>query len=589
MKGNNRAKSIIILSTETLRLLSPIQRKNFLKNVVFSIMQACLEAVSVAMVIPLFYLLIDSKAYQNASFLKIMVGITNLLSWSSILVIVVIVFLVKNMIALLLTSYQSHFIKDISVSFSEQLYYRFYQQHWTDYLRDNSAEIVRKIKTTPSDFANYVLQGHLQLATDLCICMLMLCGILWFDYRIIIILLALFVPITGLYYLFRKKILSKINMSFRELTPVGNIVLTQGIDSFAEAKIYQKENFFIDRFMKIRRITALHLANLTSVTTLPSKLFEVMAIFGFAAVILYSKLYNLEKEYLIIWLGLLSIAMYRLIPSINRILVNLSQIQAYSYSVTELKENFPSTNGGEVHKSQNLSFIKSIQCKNISYQYVKGSREFQLKNLSLSLNKGDFVLLEGPSGSGKTTFIHLLAGLLKEYDGSILIDDEILSNATYPAWQRKLGFGPQAPIVLQETILNNIAFGEAESEIDIESVKAALDKAGLKDFVYHLPLQLQTQVGENGLTLSGGQRQRLILARALYRNPEILLLDEVTNQLDEDNKLKILHTLRDLSKTGKTILLASHDHTARRFVNRIFYFENKIVREVRQNDSIPST
>ena len=587
MKGNSRAKSIILLSAETLRLLSPIQRKNFLKNVVFSILQACLEVVSVAVVIPLFYLLIDSKTSQNASSLKIMFGITNSFSWSSILIIVVIIFLAKNILALLLTSYQSHFIKDVSVSLSEQLYYRFYQQHWTDYLRDNSAEIVRKIKTTPSDFANYVLQGHLQIATDICICALMLCGLLWFDYRIIIIVLALFAPIAGLYYLFRKKILSKINMSFRELTPIGSIVLTQGIDSFAEAKIYQKENFFVNRFMRIRRITALHLAKLTTVTSLPAKLFEVMAILGFAAVILYSKLYNLENEYLIIWLGLLSIAMYRIIPSINRILVNLSQIQAYSYSVSELKENFPSMNDAEVNKNQNLSFAKSIQCKNISYQYTKGSKEFQLKNLTLTLNKGDFVLLQGPSGSGKTTFIHLLAGLLKEYDGSILIDDEILSNATYPAWQRKLGFGPQASIVLQDTIFNNIAFGE--SEIDIERVETALDMAGIKEFVNHLPLKLQTQVGENGLTLSGGQRQRLILARALYRNPEVLLLDEVTNQLDEDNKLKILHTLRELSKTGKTILLASHDHTSRRFVNRIFYFENKIVREVRQNDSIPST
>ena len=122
-----------------------------------------------------------------------------------------------------------------------------------------------------------------------------------------------------------------------------------------------------------------------------------------------------------------------------------------------------------------------------------------------------------------------------------------------------------------------------------ECVAAALDMAGLKEFVNHLPLQLQTQVGENGLTLSGGQRQRLILARALYRNPEVLLLDEVTNQLDEDNKLKILHTLKELSKTGKTVLFASHDHTARRFVNRTFYFENKIVREVQQHDSTPST
>ena len=354
MKSNGPISSLRMLSVETFRLLSPSQRKHFFKNLSFSIIQALLEVVSIATVIPLFYLLIDNTTSESLPFLKNSVRITNLFSWSSILMTVVIAFLVKNIITVGITSYQSHFIKDVSVTFSERLYYRFYKQHWTDYLRDNSAEIVRKIKTTPSDFANYVLQGHLQLATDACICLLMLGTMLWFDYRIIIIALALFVPVTGLYYLFRKKVLSKINRSFRELTPIGNIVLTQGIDSFAETKIYHKQNFFIKRFMEMRRTTASHLATLTTATTLPAKFFEVMAILTFASIILYSKLYNLEKEYLIVWLGLLSLSMYRIIPSINRILVSLSQIQAYSYSISELKESFHPIHDHTVSKKTKL-------------------------------------------------------------------------------------------------------------------------------------------------------------------------------------------------------------------------------------------
>jgi ABC-type bacteriocin/lantibiotic exporter with double-glycine peptidase domain len=587
MKNTEQTTSFIHLTFKTFRLLSGNQRTNAIKIVGLSFIQASLEVLSVATVIPLFYFLIDSTAaHMDSSFLKTMIGVTSLFSGPTLLAIVVIAFLIKNILGLLFTFHQSQYIKEISVSFSEKLYQRFYQQRWTDYLRDNSAEIVRKIKTTPSDFANYVVQGHLQLITDLCVCLLTLIGMLWFDSRIILIMIALLIPVAGLYYLFRKKILSKINISFRKLTPVGNIVLTQGIDSFAETKIYQKENFFIKRFMDIRRITALHLANLTTVTSFPAKFFEVVAILSFAAIIIYSRFYNLERDHLIIWLGLLSIAMYRIIPPVNRILANVSQIQAYSYSVSELKEGFKLKDEDEENefiKTGTLPFTNSIQFKNITYQYTKGSKEFQLYNINLTLHKGDFVLLEGPSGSGKTTFIHLLGGLIKEYKGSILIDDEILSNSTCSAWQGKLGFVPQASIVLQDTVLNNIAFGEAESEIDIEAVQHALDMTGLTEFVNQLPLHLQTQVGENGLTLSGGQRQRLVLARALYRSPEILLLDEVTNQLDEDNKLKILNTLKELSCKGKTIVFASHDHTARGFANRILYFDSKIVREIQQN------
>src|SRR5687768_18529530 len=127
MKGNNQAKSIIQLSIDTFRLLSPTQQRNCLKNIVFSILQASLEVVSIATVIPLFYLLIDSTAPQNSSFLKSMVAITSSFSWSSILITVVMVFLIKNALALLLTHHQSHFIREISVSFSERLYHRFYQ------------------------------------------------------------------------------------------------------------------------------------------------------------------------------------------------------------------------------------------------------------------------------------------------------------------------------------------------------------------------------------------------------------------------------------------------------------------------------
>jgi ATP-binding cassette, subfamily B, bacterial PglK len=583
MKGKRQVKSIIQISRDTFGLLSRTQQKKGLKNLAFSILQAALEVLSAATIIPLFYLLIDNSIPQDSTLLQSMGHITDLFSWPSILIIIIIVFLCKNVISLLLIHNQSRFIKEISVSFSERLYRRFYHQQWTEYLHENSAETVRKIKTTPSDFANYVLQGHLQVATDACICLLMLCGMLWFDYRIIIIVLILFVPIAGLYQLFRKKIISKINTSFRELTPVGNIVLTQGIDSFAETKIYHKKNFFIRRFMDIRRITASHLASLTTVTSLPAKFFEVMGVLSFAAVILYSKLVNLEKDHLIVWLGLLSISMYRIIPSINRMLVSLSQIQAYSYSLWELKESFHPANEYAVKKEQNLPFVKSIQLKKVSYQYIKGSAEFQLKDVVISFNKGDFVLLEGPSGSGKTTLIHVLAGLIKDYDGSILIDDEPLSTSTCHEWQKKIGFSPQASIVLQDTILNNIAFGEEEFEIERKHVQTALEMAGLNEFVNRLPLRLQTQVGENGLTLSGGQRQRLILARALYRNPDILLLDEVTNQLDEGNKLKIFSTLKEFSRNGKTIVIAAHDPSARNFATRVFSFDNKIVQEVQPN------
>jgi len=186
--------------------------------------------------------------------------------------------------------------------------------------------------------------------------------------------------------------------------------------------------------------------------------------------------------------------------------------------------------------------------------------------------------LQGPSGAGKTTILHLLAGLLTNFEGHILIDGKKLESATRSGWQSNIGFVQQASVVLQDTILNNVAFGEYHA--DRERVKKALSYAGLLDFVSSLPRTLDTSVGEFGLTLSGGQRQRLVLARALYRNPSVLILDEVTNQLDEEIKHNILTMLKELSQNGATVILASHDISVSKFANRKFVIVANTLKEV---------
>lgn len=271
---------------------------------------------------------------------------------------------------------------------------------------------------------------------------------------------------------------------------------------------------------------------------------------------------------------MLSLVIYRILPSLNRIFVNLSQIQAYAYVVSELQEILRTVPTKSPTNIQNIEFKKSVMLKSVSFQYDEKTRSVLLENLSVSINRGDFVVLEGPSGMGKTTFIHLLAGLISNYKGEILIDGTVLTTDTLPSWQSKIGFVPQSPVVLQDTILQNIAFGIEQDKISMDRVKESIELSGIIHLIESLPLKLHTPVGENGMTLSGGQRQRLILARALYRNPDVLLLDEVTNQLDEENKLIVLRNLQLLTTRGRTIILISHDPVAKNFATRNLQLES---------------
>jgi ABC-type bacteriocin/lantibiotic exporter with double-glycine peptidase domain len=256
-------------------------------------------------------------------------------------------------------------------------------------------------------------------------------------------------------------------------------------------------------------------------------------------------------------------------------LISVSQIQTYSYSISELQQSLSEERGRSAIGDDPLSFERSVFLKNLSFQYLSNSKFNVLKNLNVEIYKGEFVLLQGPSGVGKTTLIHILAGLINEYQGELRIDDAILSKENLQSWQNKLGFVPQATVVLQGTLLENIGYGQTREEIDLAQVEHTIELSGLKEFIESLPEKLNTHVGENGLTLSGGQRQRLVLARALYRNPEVLLLDEVTNQLDEENKIKILTTLQDLARKGKTILFATHDSLAENYASRILVLKKE--------------
>lgn len=567
--------SFFQLTKETFSLLSSQHKKKFFKHAGLSVIQALLEVISLTAILPLFYQLLNSTTKSSAT----TVDILQLPGpWYLVLGAVILIFLIKNIVVLWFVHRQAEFVNSLYLDFSKKFYKYFYQQNWISYLQENSSEAFRKIKNSPYDFAHHVLFNYLQLITDGIICSLILGVVIWIDYRILVVLVALTIPVFVFHTFFRKTIIKKVDSSFRELTPKANILLAQGIDSYAEANIYHKQDYFINRFLHIIKITSTQISHLKTFANLPSRILETIAIVCFAGLIFYARLSTGLAQHVLIIVTLFSLALYRIVPSINRMLVFISQIQSYAYSISEVKERIYS-NLPSKEKTDSFSFKEELQLKKVSFQYEK-EQSVLLQDVTLTIKPGDFILLSGPSGAGKTTLINLLAGLVTGYQGALIIDGQTLTQDNISDWQQNIGIVPQASIILQDTILRNIAFGEADSEIDLLKVDSALKFSELHSFVQSLPRHLNTLIGENGLTLSGGQRQRLVLARAFYRDAKILLLDEVTNQLDEANKFKILNTLKELTQNNKkTIILASHDASCKSFATRVFNFQEKKVLE----------
>jgi len=174
----------------------------------------------------------------------------------------------------------------------------------------------------------------------------------------------------------------------------------------------------------------------------------------------------------------------------------------------------------------------------------------------MTIKKGDFIGIIGETGGGKSTLINLFIGLLKPSEGKVEVD-ELDINSNLPEWHKKIGYVPQSVYLIDDTIRKNIAFGLLENNIDNDLVKQAVEKASLKRFIDSLPNGLETIVGEKGIRLSGGQQQRIGIARALYRDPEILILDEATSSVDQKTEKKIMDCIR-LLKRKKTLIIITH-------------------------------
>ena len=225
----------------------------------------------------------------------------------------------------------------------------------------------------------------------------------------------------------------------------------------------------------------------------------------------------------------------------------------------------------------------SVRLNNVSFGYGKIS---VLRNASLTVPAGSFTAIMGPSGAGKTTIADLIIGLLRPQQGEILIDNVPLEQVDLRQWRRMIGYVPQEPFLLHETVLWNVTLGDPEvNEADVET---ALRAAGAWEFVAELPQQMHSSVAERGTALSGGQRQRIAIARALARRPKLLILDEVTSSLDPQTEAAICRTLQGL-RGGLTILAISHQRAVVEAADRIYRIQSGeviLVRDGRDLDLV---
>ena len=357
--------------------------------------------------------------------------------------------------------------------------------------------------------------------------------------------------------------------------------LIQFFHAFKEIVLLGKRESFIEAYQVHARKKASIQAIQTSLNALPRMVIEILFVGLFVTTIAYLCLDQESPVQMIGILGGYLYAGFRLMPGLNRIINQLNVFKSVipsiervhqEYTMVAAKENYVDVPG--------FQFNQNIELKDLSFKYLNTEKN-ALSHVYLQIQKGECVGIVGETGSGKSTLVDLILGLLKPYQGSILVDGQ------YPVhsygWHQKIGYVPQSIYLTDDTIEKNIAFGE--KELDLNRLNLAIDAAQLRKFIDALPEGAKTVVGERGIRLSGGERQRIAIARAFYRNPEVLIFDEATSALDNDTEARLMETINAVSK-DRTVIMIAHRLTTLKDCHRIVVMDKGCVKQVTDYNSL---
>jgi ABC-type multidrug transport system fused ATPase/permease subunit len=347
--------------------------------------------------------------------------------------------------------------------------------------------------------------------------------------------------------------------------------LKQGLDGIKDIIINGNESFFLSKFRTPNYSEAESTRQFMTFQQMPKLWLETLAVLAFATLLFVSAT-NKNLTGILPFMGVLAVSLFKLLPSINRVTVTIQNI-FYNhdstnsvYSELQLEKNIVAEK-----TLTEFEFKAEIRIDNVSFSYTEDSIPV-LKNINLRVPKGSIIGIVGKTGAGKSTFIDLLVGLLMPTAGNFYSDGvNIHTNVT--AWKRKISYIPQSIYLFDDSIRNNIALGANPDDIDDSEMLMAIKLAHLEDMISDLPEGIHTKVGEAGIRLSGGQKQRIGIARALYKNSDILILDEATNALDADTESKILSNINALAYR-KTIVMISHHMASLANCTQIFKIEN---------------
>lgn len=572
--------TIIKFYNSFVKIFSSKQKKEIYILLFLSIIAMILETLSIASIFPLLdYIFGGSLENQGYFFLNndfLNIKNENILLFFIILFI--LIFFLKATYLTFFSHRKNKFVYDIRTYQTNNLFKSYLYEDYYFHIKNNTANLIRNLNDANllSVFARSIVELFAEI--------IMFFGILIF--LIIIsptatISLTIFFGLIGI--IFYKTVQSKASKWGLEAQNYRGLKfknMNESFGSIKDIKIMGKELNFLNIFSNNNVLENYFTKKHSFIVSLPKIWFEWLAVLALISVVFYLTKNVKNNSEIIPILGVFALAAYRLIPSITRIGNHLQDMKfclpvVGPYMKDSLHINFNNTSLLEKEKNFKLVFENKISIENLTYKFPDTEKNI-LADLDLEIKKGQCIGIHGESGAGKTTLINLILGLLKPTSGKISIDNfNIANNAKN--WQSLISYIPQNVFITDDKIINNVALGETPEQINLKKINFSMKTSRIYDFVSSLPKGAHTNCGELGEKLSGGQRQRIGIARALYRNSEVLIFDEFTNFLDTNNEKNILQEIKQMN--NKTRIIVSHNLEVLKYCDAVYELKNHKIRE----------
>ncbi len=535
------------------------------------------EMISIGIILPAFSLIFDSSGSyfffetNTISKIKSNYSKSEIIFYLSLLI--VFIFFIKSILLTLLYKFQTDFCYGVQEFISKKLFKKYLFSKSIINNKKKSAELIRNLTTEMDQMVTSFLLPFLNFFVEIFIFLSIIIVLFYFEFLVsLIIFLFSVISITIFYFLTKKKIV-KISYD-RQIGEEKRIKTIQ--DTFGSIKdliVLGCRDFSYNYFSLKTKSVSKSKKKIEFYNFLPKIWIEFFGVILIIFIIFIMMFLDKNLNSFLPTLALFAVAAFRILPITNRLIISIQHLRYGNPVIINLINNLDEkieNNYLVLQKGSTIEKVKSIHLQEIGFKH-KSSKDFLFQNVNLQINKGDKIGILGESGSGKSTFIDLIIGFHEPTNGKIIINNGV-ENQSILSSSSKIGYVPQNVYIIDGTIESNIALNE--KNIDKKRIEYLIEFCLLKELSENLKKNKILQLGEKGSFISGGQKQRIAIARSLYQKPNLLILDEATNALDEEMEKKLIDKIFNYENL-ETILIISHRKSSLKNCNKFFKLDNQ--------------